>query len=256
MKIKKNTNNFRMETKATDKQIKNWDVLYNLFNERPLHDYDFFNNLGLYMKTSELAKILFLDEVYRHILDIPGVILEFGVWWGQNLSVFENLRAIYEPFNKNRRIVGFDTFTGYRSFSKLDKKNNVFSEGNYGVPEGYKSYLEKIISFHETNNVLENIKKHSLIQGDVIKTVPKFFKSNPETIIALAYFDMGLYKPTKFTIGEIKPHLIPGSVIMFDELNEPESPGETIAFKEMFNDLKYSIKKSKFIQDRSIVIIN
>jgi hypothetical protein len=253
--MKKHVKNFQMETKATDKQIENWKILDDLYENNPLPTYDMLNNLGLFMKTSELAKILFLDELYQHIVNIPGVILEFGIWWGQNLTTFENLRAIYEPFNKNRRIIGFDTFSGYASFSKSDKKNNVIKPGNYGVPRRYKSYLEKIIAFHESNNVLGNLKKHELIEGNVVKTVPKYFKSNPETIVALAYFDLALYKPTKIALETIKPHLIPGSVIMFDELNEPEYPGETIAFKEVLKDLDFSIKKSKFIADRSIVII-
>ena len=49
-------------------------------------------------------------------------ILEFGTRFGHNLVVFENLRAIYEPFNKTREIVGFDTFEGYKNFTEMIKK--------------------------------------------------------------------------------------------------------------------------------------
>ena len=42
-----------------------------------------------------------------------GALIEFGTWRGQNLVLLENLRAIHEPFNKQRTIIGFDTFAGY-----------------------------------------------------------------------------------------------------------------------------------------------
>ena len=52
-----------------------------------------------------------------------------------------------------------------------------------------------------------------------------------------------------------KPHLIPGSVIMLDEFNAPEQPGETIAFREVMKDIKYSVRCSKYMKDRTFIII-
>ena len=51
-----------IETKATPKQIKNWEELYSLFERTPMPDLDLFANFGMYMKSSALAKILFLNE--------------------------------------------------------------------------------------------------------------------------------------------------------------------------------------------------
>jgi hypothetical protein len=252
--LKKKTDD-GIETKATKKQIESWKKLYSLFEKNPLPDLDLFANLGLYMKTSALAKILFLNELYQEIINIPGDIVEFGTWWGQNVIVFENLRAIYEPFNKNRHIIGFDSFAGYQSLSKKDVKSKMIKHGNFSTAQNYKPYLEKLLKFHEQNNVLNNIKKHNLIQGDIVHTVPKYFKQNQGSIIALAYFDVALYKPTKVSLNVIKNHLVRGSIIMLDELNEPASPGETIAFKEEFKDIDFEMRKSKIITDRTILKI-
>lgn len=252
------TNDFgyRMETKSSDAQIKHRNILYRLFREFPLPDDQLLISLGLFMRSSALAKILFLNELYEIILDIPGVIVELGCWAGQNLVVFENLRAIYEPFNQSRRIIGFDTFTGYPSLSDKDRESETIKIGGYKVTENYRAYLEELIDYHEKNNVLANVKKHQVIEGDVVNTVPLFFEEHPETVIALAYFDMALYEPTKVCLEAIKPHLVPGSVIMLDEFNAPEYPGETIAFKEVFKDAKYSICRSKFMTDRTIVTVH
>lgn len=68
--------------------------------------------LGLFMRSWPLAKILFVNEAYQLILNQHDIIVEFGACWGQNLVLFENLHAIYEPFNQSRAVIGFDTFQG------------------------------------------------------------------------------------------------------------------------------------------------
>ena len=40
--------------------------------------------------------------------------------------------------------------------------------------------------------------------------------------------------PTKECINSIKDRLVKGSVVGFDELNDPDSPGETLALMETF----------------------
>ena len=248
--------NYIEETKATEENMRQREVLYRLFNERPMPDDQLLSSLGLYMRSSALAKVLFVNELYQLILDIPGVIIEFGTWWGQNLVLFENLRAIYEPFNQYRRVIGFDSFKGYVDISSSDKESRTIKIGGYTVSEGYQKYLDELIAYHEKNNVLGNIKKHSTVEGDVTKTVPQFFKDNPETVVALAYFDLAVYKPTKACLEAIKPHLIRGSILMLDELNSREYPGETLAFKEVFKDAGFTLKKSKYMTDRTIAIMD
>lgn len=247
--------NYTQETKSSPEKIAQRETLYRLFRERPMPDDQLLTNLGLYMRSSALAKILFINELYELIANIPGVIMEFGTWWGQNLILFEHLRAIYEPFNPARRVIGFDTFKGYPGIGGKDVKSDTIKEGGYTVSKKYKNYLEELISYHESDNVLSTIKKHTVIEGDVQKNVPKYFKENPGSIVALAYFDLALYEPTKICLEAIEPYLIKGSVIMLDELNSKDYPGETIAFLEVFKTKKITVKRSRYMTDRSIVII-
>jgi len=257
---------YELETKSTDQQIQQRTKIQKLFEERPMPDSHLLVSLGLYMRSSALVKILFINEIYEKIRDVPGVIVEFGVWWGQNLILFENLRAIHEPFDQTRRVIGFDTFEGYDGFSDLDKSKgsqessfksyaDVVKRGGYAVSSGYENYLNELLAAHEGVNVLGNIRKHSLVKGNVVESVPEYFGKNPYIVVALAYFDLALYEPTKVALETIKPRLVPGSVILLDELNYPEAPGETIAFREVFKDIDYSIEKSKFIRDKAIVTI-
>ncbi|MEC9368526.1 MAG: crotonobetainyl-CoA--carnitine CoA-transferase, partial [Pseudomonadota bacterium] len=116
-------------------------------------------------------------------------------------------------------------------------------------------YLESLLTYHEKNNVLRNVRKCEVVEGDAAKTAPKYFKAHPETIVALAYFDMALYEPTKACLKAIMPCLVPGSVVMLDELNSRDYPGETVAFKELFADRRYTLHKSRFMTDRSYLVI-
>lgn len=246
---------YKPETKANEQQIAHREILYGLFGERPMPDDQLMDSLGLFMRSSALTKILFVNEAYQMIVDQPGIIVEFGTWWGQNLVLFENFRAIYEPFNQSRRVIGFDTFKGYPEPTKKDRPSETIKIGGYKVSENYRDYLADLIDFHEKNNVLAAVKKHELVDGDVTKTAPQFFKENDDVVIALAYFDMALYEPTKAALEAIKPHLLPGSVIMLDEFNNRDYPGETLAFKEVFKDIRFNVKKSKFMTDRTFIIM-
>ncbi len=79
-----------------------------------------------------------------------------------------------------------------------------------------------------------HIKKHSIVVGDVVKTISKFFADNPGDIVSLAYFDMATYAPTKACLEAVLPHAVPGSVFLMDELNFSDYDGASIAFKEVF----------------------
>jgi hypothetical protein len=241
---------------SSDQAVKARENLYRLFQNRPMSDEELLVNLGLFMRSGALAKLLFLDEMYRKIVNIPGIICEFGVWMGQSIVMFENLRAVYEPYNYTRRIVGFDTFAGYPKLGSKDVRSELIKEGVYKVDEGYESYLAELLDYHEQENVMSHIKKHALIKGDAAKTCKKFVDSHPEVLIALAYFDMALYEPTKKCLQAILPRLIKGSVIAFDELCHPEYPGETRAALEVLGTREHVIARSRYLPDRTFVIMS
>ena len=167
--------------------------------------------------------------------------MEFGVRWGQNLALFQSLRGIYEPYNYTRKVIGFDTFSGFEGTSAVDGTADIIAEGSYSVTEGYEKYLEQILQYHELESPVSHIKKHALMKGDAGKTAEQYVADNPETIIALAYFNMDIYQPTVKALEAIKPCLCKGSIIGFDELNCPHFPGETQALKEVLGLDKYRL---------------
>ena len=194
--------------------------------------------------------------MYKKILDVHGILVEFGVRWGQNLALFEAFRGIYEPYNYNRKIVGFDTFSGFPSTHPKDGAADIIKEGAYDVVENYEEYLEQILSYHEKESPISHLKKFELIKGDAIVSLTEYLASYPETIIALAYFDFDIYEPTKCCLEAIKGHLTKGSVIGFDELNCRTFPGETLALKEIFGLDRYRIMRLPFSPLTSFIVID
>lgn len=188
----------------------------------------------LTLQRQSLSRILYYNNLYKKIVGIPGCILEFGVQWGATLAQLISFRGIYEPYNHRRHIYGFDTFQGFVNTSK-DKDGSLLSDGDYCVYEGYENKLEELLILHEANCPISHLRKFSLIKGDASVTSKKWLKDNPHAIAAMVIFDMDIYQPTKDALEAVLPRLTKGSVLVFDELNCPQFPGETEALQEVLS---------------------
>src|ERR1041385_9014921 len=204
-----------------------------MLKSAPLPDDELLPNLGLFLTSKAFARLLFFYEIYQKIVHHHGIIVEFGVRWGQTLSILSALRGSLEPFNRHRKIVGFDTFAGFKGFSDKDGKKCESKDGSFSVAPDYESYLAKILGLQEALNPLSHLKRFELVKGDATETVPRYLKEHPETIVSLAIFDFDIYQPTKAVLHAIKPHLCKGSILVFDELCDDIFPGETVALNEV-----------------------
>lgn len=220
----------------------------------PIPDGELLMNLGLFLTPQTLSRVLFMDFLYRQILEVQGVAMEFGCRWGQNVSLFSAMRGIYEPFNRLRKVIGFDTFQGLTP--TLPQDGEAMRTGMYGVTEGYERYLESVLAFQEAESPLPHLCKHEIVKGDASKTLPHYLEQHPETVIALAYFDMDIYEPTLKCLQTIKERLTRGSVIGFDELNDPACPGETLAVKEALGLSRYPLRRFPYNARTSYLVID
>jgi hypothetical protein len=191
------------------------------------------DNLALYLRRQPLTDLLVMDALYRMILDIPGVIMEFGVHRGRHLAALTALRGVHEPYSPHRRILGFDTFTGFPEVTAVDAISPAAVPGRFAVAADYPQHLRDVLDAHEDCEPLRHIRRTLLIQGDVRDTLPRYLQANPQTIIALVYFDLDLYEPTRDALQAVVPHLTRRSVLAFDELGHAKWPGETAALREV-----------------------
>ena len=240
---------------ATEQAVR--DELLVQLRECPIPEQSLLPNLGLFLNSKNLARILMMDTLYRQIVNIHGVVIEFGTRWGQNLSLFTVLRGIYEPFNRHRKIIGFDTFEGFPEIGKEDKQDTPFAYvGGLTTTPGYETYLNRILSLHERDNPMSHVKKYELVKGDANTTVHQYFERSPETLVALAYFDFDIYRPTLTCLESIWPRCGRGTVIAFDELCDHDYPGETLAFLTFLRDRgRVQLRRSPYASRISYFVV-
>lgn len=202
------------------------------------------HNIALFLDRRIVSRFLFINEIYQKVIPLHGVMMEFGVNYGQNLALLQNLRTIYEPFNANRKLIGFDTFEGFPVVAPEDGAG--VHQGDFTVPQHYETFLAGILGHHQKMSALPDASPAILVKGDASLTVPQYLKDHPETIISFAYFDMDIYKPTKDVLEAIIPYLTKGAIIAFDEINDAKWPGETIALREVLGTNRYKIFHSPF----------
>jgi len=176
------------------------------------------------------------------ISNVGGHIVECGVANGNNLMLFAHLSSILEPFAINRKIIGFDTFSGFRSISKKDPKNiseRDFSNVSY-------NNLKKAIDLYDLNRPAGHMNRVELIRGDATKTIKKYVANHPELTISLLYMDFDLYEPTKAALENFLPLIPKGGILAFDQFNYEKFAGETQALKEIADINELELKKFSF----------
>ena len=236
--------NIQTNTVSSENEQKNRLGLADLINLNPIPNNEKSFHTPLFLKRQELSKILYFQHLYQQFVNTHGVIIEFGTRWGTNMVTLSSLRGIYEPFNYNRKIIGFDTFEGFKNTNaKDDGKHDIIKEGAFSVSENYTKYLDQLLTIHQNESPLSHIKKYEIVKGDAPVQLVKYLSENPQTIIAFAHFDFDIYKPTLDCLNIIKPHLVKGSIISFDELNDPNFPGETKAVNEAFGLNNIELKR-------------
>lgn len=240
---------------ASRLEIEAYNKLLELSKRSPLPDRDVLGNIGLFAVRGWFVRMLFMRKLYLKALRTHGVVMEFGVRWGHNLALFMTLRNVYEPYNLSRKIIGFDTFEGFPSVSVQDGASPAIQVGAVSVTPNYESYLEELLSAHEKTAPRSHVGIHQLVKGDVMETLPKYLKDHPETIIALAYFDLDLYEPTKRCLELIRPHLVKNSVIGFDQVLLDEFPGETLALKEAWGLSDFELVRDPLSSQQSYLVV-
>jgi hypothetical protein len=181
--------------------------------------------------------------------------MEFGCRWGQNLATLQSLRSILEPYHHRRKIIGFDTFSGFPSVAAEDGTADAVQCGAYGVTDGYAEHLRSLMSLRENQAPLPEVSKYEIVEGDVSQTVPAYMERHPETVVAFAYFDLDLYQPTRDCLKQLKGRLTKGSIVGFDELNHAAFPGETRAVIDELGLENIQLQRSPFSADECYFVV-
>lgn len=216
---------------------------------------DKISNFTKYVPRQDLTFFLVKYELFKKILNVHGSIVECGVFFGGGLMAFAKLSAIFEPINHQRKIIGFDTFSGFPQLSKNDKGSTSTFAHKKGLAVDSLDDLINCIKFYDSNRFLNHIPKIELIKGNATRTIPKYLKDNPHTVISLLYLDFDIYEPTKVALENFVPRMPKGSIIAFDELNSKSWMGETKAVLDTIGIQNLKIERFSFDSSLSYAVL-
>jgi len=210
-------------------------------------------NFTKYVKRQNLARFMVQYELFKRQLNIKGSVIECGVHNGGGLMAWAKISSILEPYNYHRKVVGFDTFEGFPSISEIDRENAQVKTGMFA--EDYDIYEELsacIVEYNE-NRFINHIDKTELVKGDANITIPQYIENNKHLLVSLLYLDFDIYEPTKTALNHFVPRMGKGSIIAFDEINNEDWPGETMALLESLNINNHRIESLPFEPNISFI---
>lgn len=219
--------------------------MINRFDENKAFEYE--NGFYLTSEPYRMGNILAHYELYKKILDIPGDVMELGVFKGGSLLQFCTFRELLENEN-SRKIVGFDMFGEFPMTSKVSSDMEFIDNWNESFKGEFisESDLYQSLAYKKFENV-------ELVAGDILDTIDDYLKKYPYTQIALLHIDTDVYEPSKAGLEKLYDKVVKNGVVVLDDYATVE--GETLAVNEFFADKNVEIKKFPFSHRKPSFII-
>ena len=208
--------------------------------------FEYDNNFYLSSDITRIGKILAHYELYKMVLDIPGTIVECGVFKGTSLIRFATFRDLLgNQFSK--KIIGFDSFARFPETNyEDDKKMRQYHLDTAGGESISKQQLMDILKHKGIDKCVE------LVEGDITETLPEYVRAHPELKISLLNLDTDIYEPSKVILECLYPRLVKGAILLLDDYGS--FPGETTAVDEYFKDKGIKIRKLPFCMTPCYVV--
>lgn len=207
--------------------------------------WDYENGFYLTCGKERVGKLLNHLKIYERILNLPGDIVEFGVYKGTSLMRFLYFRELLEN-ESSRKIFGFDVFGEFPRDQQYDMDKNFVenfeSKGGLGISE---TELDDHIKSKGINN-------YELIKGDINKTLPDFLIKNPHKRFAMIHIDVDVYEPTKNILKLIYSKLVPNGILILDDYGTVY--GETLAVDEFFESNSQIFNKERFYHIPTFIV--
>ena len=195
--------------------------------------WDYENGFYLTSHMTRLAKMLAHYELYKSVVNLPGHIVECGVYKGASLIRFATFRAVLEsPYS--RKVIGFDAFGKFPSQERPSDQEfaDMFErQGGSGISV---EQLKEVLAHKSFENF-------ELVQGDICDTIPKYLSEHPEPKIALLHVDVDVYEPSVVILNNLYERVVRGGLVVFDDFGTVA--GETKAIDEFFAGKDVQIEK-------------
>ena len=201
--------------------------------------YDSFNDLIFSNDTKVLGKFISKVKLLEQVKEIPGDIVECGVFKGSGILSWLKIKQVLQP-NSFKKVIGFDYFDTDSLLGSLEgddkyKMEKLFNTRNFEHDEEFVNILNDKIK-----NCGFNSSKYELIKGDINHTSFDFASRRPGFKISLLYLDLDLKIPTYNVLSAFWDRVSRGGIVVFDEY--------------AYHQWSESLGVDKFFEDKNVIV--
>ena len=207
-------------------------------------------NFQIYTRRIFLKRFLAHYELFRATIDLPGDIVELGVYRGASLMAWANFLEVRNMGDRAKQVIGFDNWKGFTEFDPIDGKEDARVDKVIGGYNGgaFTDILKDAISIYDSDRFIPYKPRVILVDGPIEESVPKYVKENSGLRISLLHIDCDLYRPTKVALEELWPRVVTGGVVVFDDYGVRPWEGESTAADEYFAERGVTLRRFEWAQ--------
>jgi hypothetical protein len=198
------------------------------------------NDFYLTSDVTRMGKALAHYELFQRTRDLPGAIVECGVFKGASFVRMATFRELFTNRDA-KRLIGFDTFGAFPETSNADdeaaRRHFLDQAGaeSIGVQQ-----LHQVLEWKELDHNVE------LVAGDILETVPRYVEAHPELRISLLNLDTDVLEPARVILEHLYPLVVRGGILIVDDYGS--FAGESQAVDEYFAGTGVRVQKLPFCQ--------
>jgi hypothetical protein len=233
------------------------DLLQKHFERFGIQPGEAARNFAIYARRVFLKRFLAHYEFFRMTVDLPGDIVDLGVYRGISLMSWANFLEIRNIGDRAKQVIGFDNWSGFTSFDPEDgfedvRVNKVIGGFNGGA---FQEMLKDAIHIFDRDRFIPHKPRIILVDGNIEDSVPRFIEENPGLRICLLHVDCDLYRPTKVALEHLWPRVVRGGVVIFDDYGIRPWEGETTAADEYFAEKSVILRRLDWAMSPSAYVV-
>jgi hypothetical protein len=214
-------------------------------------------NFPIYARRVFLKRFLAHYEFFRMTIELPGDIVELGVYRGVSLMSWANFVEVRNVGDRAKQVIGFDNWKGFTSFDEKDGKEDTRVNKVIGGYDAscFKEILQDAVAIYDKDRFIPYKPRVILVDGNIEESVPRFIKENPGLRICLLHVDCDIYLPTKVALENLWPRVVAGGVVIFDDYGIRPWEGESTAVDEYFADKNVALRRLDWAMSPSAYVI-
>lgn len=179
--------------------------------------FDAFNEFIFSPDRRVLGKLIARTFLFNQIKDVPGDIVECGVYKGAGILSFLKIKNILAP-NSFKKVIGFDYFDTDSLLSSLSGKDQIHMKEIFERGYQHDEMGEALQFLHEKIHSAGFGKNdYELIQGNVSETAKEFVSKRPGLKISLLVIDVDVAQATYDALSAFWDRVSVGGLVVFDE---------------------------------------